>query len=248
MGALDRGVGIARSLLIYHLIPRRQRKLTRLYRTFVRPGDLAFDVGAHAGNRVRALLATGCRVVAVEPQPDFVRLLTFLFKRSPRVTIVPAAAAARTGTETIWLSTRHPTLATSAPAWREQRSQEPGFAGVQWDRSIQVEATTLDMLIARFGEPVFVKIDVEGAEPAVLAGLSRPIATVSFEYLPGALDEVGACLDRLSQLGPYEFNWSAGESFQLASESWLNTTALLDALRPSEGQRTSGDVYARLRS
>src|SRR5215831_11133333 len=98
MGAFDRGVGIARSLIVYHLIPRRQRKLASLYRTFLKPGDLAFDVGAHAGNRVRGLAALGCRVVAVEPQPDFVRLLRFLFGRSSRVTIVEAAAGARAGT------------------------------------------------------------------------------------------------------------------------------------------------------
>jgi hypothetical protein len=34
-----------------------------------------FDIGAHAGNRVRAFAALGCRVVAIEPQSDFAWLL-----------------------------------------------------------------------------------------------------------------------------------------------------------------------------
>ena len=34
--------------------------------------ELAFDVGSHAGNRVRAFRRLGARVVAVEPQPDLV--------------------------------------------------------------------------------------------------------------------------------------------------------------------------------
>ncbi|HMK12241.1 MAG TPA: FkbM family methyltransferase [Acidimicrobiales bacterium] len=40
------------------------------------------------------------------------------------------------------------------------------------DRSIWVAVTTLDELIARRGAPRFTKIDVEGCEPEVLAGLS----------------------------------------------------------------------------
>src|SRR3954470_7388873 len=84
----DRLLGLARSLAIYHAIPFRQRRLRALYRTFVRRGDLVIDVGAHAGNHVRALSAIGCRVVAVEPQPDFARVLRLLFGRSSNVTIL----------------------------------------------------------------------------------------------------------------------------------------------------------------
>jgi len=244
--ALDRGLGIARSLLVYHAIPFRQRKLKRLYREFVQPGDLVFDIGAHAGNRVRALSALGCRVVAAEPQPDFVRLLTLLFGRSRTVTIVPAVVGARAGVQTLWVSTRHPTLATGDHAWREARAREPGFAGVRWDDSLQVEATTLDALIAQHGVPAFVKIDVEGGEPAVIEGLSRPVQTLSFEYLPGALDAVERCARQLSGIARYEFNWSPGESFRLASSAWVSAADLIARLRTPEQQRTSGDVYARL--
>jgi len=63
MTRIDRAIGLARSLATYHGIPFRQRRLRRLYRSFVNAGDLAFDIGAHAGNRVRALTALGCRVV-----------------------------------------------------------------------------------------------------------------------------------------------------------------------------------------
>ncbi len=83
MSRFDRGVGLARSVAIYHAIPLRQRRLRRLYGHFVGAGDLVFDIGAHAGNRVRAFAALGCQVVAVEPQPDFARLLRALCGRSP---------------------------------------------------------------------------------------------------------------------------------------------------------------------
>ena len=58
-------------------------------------------------------------------------------------------------------------------------------------------------LIDTFGIPAFVKIDVEGREPAVLAGLGRALPALSFRYLPRALDDVQACLARLLALEPY---------------------------------------------
>jgi FkbM family methyltransferase len=246
MSRFDRFVGIARSVAIYHAIPLRQRRMRRLYAGFVKPGDLVFDIGAHAGNRVRGFAALGCRVVALEPQPDFARLLHALFGRSPRIEIVEAAVGAVAGRASLSISDRTPTVTTLAAGWREARSREPGFGRVRWNRRIEIETTTLDLLIARCGAPAFVKIDVEGGEPGVLAGLTQAVPALSFEYVPGAIDEVRECLRRLGVLGRYRFNWSAGESFRLESASWLTGDELLASLDTPRARRESGDVYARL--
>jgi hypothetical protein len=79
----------------------------------------------------------------------------------------------------------------------------------------------------------------------VLAGLGAAVPVVSFEYLTSALDAVERCARRLTELGPYRFNWSPGETSQLASASWLDAPGLLAALRREAGAR-HGDVYARL--
>jgi FkbM family methyltransferase len=246
MSRSDRFLGLARSVAIYHGIPGRQRRWRRFYAQFVKPGDLVFDIGAHAGNRARALAAIGCHVVAVEPQPDFARMLRALFRRSDRVTVVQAAVGSAIGHTSLAISLRHPTVTTVAERWRESRGREPDFSQVRWNRRVEVETTTLDALIARFGVPAFVKIDVEGAEPEVLAGLSRPLQGLSFEYLPRALDYARTCASRLTDLGPYEFNWSVGESGGLA-ERWMSADDLMAALATPEAQRRPGDVYARLK-
>ena len=243
---LRRLAGVVRSVGMYHAIPGRQRRLRRLYGHFVTRGDLVFDLGAHAGNRARALAALGCRVVAVEPQPDFARLLRRLFARVDAVDVVEAAVAATTGRAALSISERTPTLTTLATEWREARLRDPRFAGIRWNRTVEVETTTLDTLIARYGMPGFVKIDVEGAEPQVLAGLTQPLRLLSFEYLPGALEHARAVMARLDALGPYRYNWSPGESYRLAAPEWLPADAQRAALESPAARRVSGDVYARL--
>jgi FkbM family methyltransferase len=243
MSYFDRAVGLARSLVIYHLVPRRQGTLRALYGRFVAPGDLVFDIGAHVGNRTRAFAALGCRVVAVEPQPAVAATLRAVMGGHRRVRIVQQAVSSEIGRAQLAVSERTPTVSTLADAWRDQRRQEPGFAGVEWNDALEVETTTLDALIAEHGVPAFVKLDIEGGEAAALAGLSHPVRTVSFEFLPQALDAVRACGARLEALGAYRFNWTPAESHRLASETWLTFDDLVNRVA---AEARHGDIIATL--
>jgi hypothetical protein len=123
----------------------------------------------------------------------------------------------------------------------------PGFARVRWDAEETVEVTTLDALIAAHGLPRFVKIDVEGHEAEVLAGLAQPVPWVAFEYLPAAPETAAACIARLAALGPYEFNLVPGEARRFALDPWRDAAAIAPALAEAMRGGHSGDLYARLR-
>ncbi|MFD0532872.1 FkbM family methyltransferase [Actinomadura luteofluorescens] len=127
------------------------------------------------GGRVRVWRGLGARVVAVEPQPDCLRVLRLFFGRDRGVALVPGAAGAEPGRARLALSTATPTVSSMSPGWIKAVTTDRGFARVRWDRSVGVEVTTLDELIAVHGVPAFCKIDVEGFEADVLAGLSRPL-------------------------------------------------------------------------
>src|SRR5438477_7597391 len=114
---LGRAWGIARSLAMYHGIPGRHRRMVRLYGQFLGPGDIGFDVGAHVGSRVRAWRRLGAQVIAIEPQPDCLRVLRLFFGRDRGVTIVPTAVGAQAGRARLALSSATPTVSTMSRDW-----------------------------------------------------------------------------------------------------------------------------------
>lgn len=187
------------------------------------------------------MLAAGAGVVALEPQPLFHGFLTR--DLPPGVTLYRAAAGAEAGKARLAIPRLHPTLASLASGTPDALATAEGFTHVRWDSGIEVAVTTLDDLIARHGLPRFVKIDVEGFEDAVLAGLSRPVDWVAFEALPALPDVTGASLDRLASLGRYRFNFIHGETRAFARREWGDTKGIARFLAD---ERRSGDVYARL--
>ena len=248
MMALSELRGLARSVSIYNGNPLRSRAHRSFYRQFVNPGDLCFDVGAHVGNPVRTMLKLGGRVVAVEPQPRFQWLLRRFYGDNPEVTLVDKALGATPGEAELYVSSRYPTVTTLSRDWIKSVGRAASFSEVSWDGRVTVEVTTLDTLIAQHGRPAYCKIDVEGFEPEVLKGLGAALPSLSFEFIPAALDGAFACIERLQALGDYEFNVSMGEQMRFELPQWSDAGALgawLDNLAIDD---LSGDVYCRLKA
>lgn len=238
--------GVARSLRLYYGDRPRHRAMDALYAQFVRPGDLVFDIGSHVGDRIASFRRLGCQVVAVEPQPHLARLLRLLYGWRRDVTIQQAAVGAAPGRLDLQLNLANPTIATGSAAFIAAASDADGWREQRWTRQVTVEQTTLDALIAFHGAPAFIKIDVEGFESEVLAGLSQPVPALSFEFTTIQRQVAAAALDRCVALGLYRFNAALGESQRFLSKDWLDAEAMANWLKALPVEANSGDIYARL--
>jgi FkbM family methyltransferase len=213
-------------------------RMARLYRQLVRPGDLVFDVGAAEGYHTRVLRRLGARVVAVEPQRYCRRVLARRFAADPGVVVVAAAVGDEPGSGRLWVPPGDPELASLVPevhgGWCSRRAEA-------------VAVTTLDDLVAEHGLPAFVKIDVEGYEPRVLAGLHRVVRRLAFEFHSDRRDDLGLCLEILAELGEARYDLSVGRRFRLELGRWVGA-AELEAAVAALPSGVTGDVYVRFAS
>jgi FkbM family methyltransferase len=212
---------------------RLLRHSARLYRQFVAPGDLAFDIGAHTGERTKALLRIGARVVAVEPQPEYAGRI------DKGAAVELCAVGSSPGEAPLRLAPGAPELATLSDQWIESiGTRFPEFSHTE---KISVPVTTLDALIDKYGEPAFCKIDTEGYDAEVIEGLSSPIRALCFELAMEALEVPFRSMGLLSQLADYQFAFSLGQSMTLSP--WTSRIDAETSIRQL-GAMSWGDVYA----
>jgi FkbM family methyltransferase len=235
---------VARSLRIYYGNRPRRKAMDRLYGQFIHPGDLAFDIGAHVGDRVASFRRLGARVVAVEPQPALVRILRLFYGRKRNVVIEAVLVGSSIGRADLRINVDNPTISTASAAFVDAADGAPGWEGQRWTRMIRMPVTTLDTLIARHGTPAFIKIDVEGFEADVLAGLTKPIRALSFEFTTIQRDVAHRCIERCAALGFSTFNAALGESQMLIGEAWMSAQDIRRWVDTLPHNANSGDIYA----
>jgi FkbM family methyltransferase len=236
--------GVIRSLRIYYGDRARRADMDRLYRHFVKPGDLVFDVGAHVGDRIASFRRLGARVVAVEPQPALARTLKLIYGRDRAVIIEPVAVGREAGEIALKVNVDNPTVSSASEAFIKAADGAPGWEGQRWTKTVRVPVTTLDALVELHGSPSFIKLDVEGFEVEALAGLTRPVPALSFEFTTIQRELATAGIERCTALGYRLYNAALGESQTLVHAHWQDAHAITGWLAALPIEANSGDIYA----
>jgi FkbM family methyltransferase len=236
--------GVVRSLRIYYGDRQHRPAMERLYRRFVRRGDLVFDIGAHVGDRIGAFRRLGARVVAVEPQPALVKTLRLLYGRDPDVAIEAVALGSRSGTIELKLNLDNPTVSTVSADFVAAAAHAPGWETQSWTKCLPVPLSTVDALIVRHGVPAFIKIDVEGFEAEVLAGLTQSVAALSFEFTTIQRDVALAAIARCGALGFQHFDAVLGETQSFVHGRSQSADQIRYWLMDLPDHANSGDIYA----
>ncbi|MFZ9794087.1 MAG: FkbM family methyltransferase [Gemmataceae bacterium] len=170
----------------------------------VRAGDICYDIGAYRGYTAGVMALAGAgRVIAFEPMPENQKRIRLVFEMNPDLplSMIPKAVADLEGEKVLEIH-------------RDQSMNRlKSVPGSSDGERIVVETTTVDATAkARGMWPNLLKIDVEGAEEAVLKGakevLKKSVRGVFMEiHHPQA---EAACRALLEQAG-YECVWKEYE-------------------------------------
>lgn len=205
------------------------------------PGDIYFDIGAHKGIKADLFIEKGYKSILVEPQPILSKFLSEKYIKNPLVTIIPMVVGKCVDILEMSISTAEPVLSTFSSQWKEGR-----FKNTIWDEKTDVLITTLDLLISKYGNPRYIKIDVEGYEFEVLKGLTRRLGIISIEFTSEYINNTINCIGYLDFLGYTKFNVCLGENEKFSLDTFINKDEMINILKinASEHPLLWGDVYA----
>ena len=147
-----------------------------ILRNFLKPGDIVVDIGANVGSstiKFSNWVSPLGKVIAIEPEPRNCSELRRIINSSKKylaVTVIEAAVTNRCETVCIKLNALNP---------GDHRLSSEGS---------QVVGLTLDFLIKSLSIDTLrvIKIDVQGAEPLVIAGSIQTLK----EYMPIIFSEI----------------------------------------------------------
>ena len=179
---------------------------TRLFQRLVSPGMVVIDIGAHVGYYTlisARLTGPKGKVYAFEPDPDnhATLLRNIELNGYHNVVVARKAVSDRVGDAQLYLSA---TASGNHSIYRH---------GLTESESVPVEITTVDSMLEELGWPHIdlVKIDVEGAEVAVLDGMTQLLGrsadlNLIVEFMPALLHNADVApaqfLDKLAALFP----------------------------------------------
>ena len=209
-------------LRLWHRLATRSRRVAAAERAFeatlagLGPGDIALDCGANIGEIAARIAATGVHLHAFEPDPDAFAALSQRLGDAPNAVLHNAAVGVRAGRMPLY------------PAAGRVRGGVEGSVSssllsesrrVRADPIAEVEVIDLPAFLdALPAPPALVKIDIEGAEVALLealfdsgriARMGRVFVESHEKQLPSLRRRIFRLIDRAAALPgrPVSLDW-----------------------------------------
>lgn len=166
-----------------------------------------FDIGANVGRWSQENIGLCDKIIALEPDPNtFKKLQANTQTSSKPITCLNYAVCNSDSDEISFYRCEFDTISTLNVEWlADEKSRFFGKEGKNYEK-ITCKAISIDKLIALFGVPQMIKVDVEGGEFECISSLSQKVDLLCFEWASELKDIAFLCLGYLRSLGFTKFH------------------------------------------
>lgn len=205
---------------------------------------LVFDIGANIGDTVEQFTLISSKVICFEPNPTLASELRGRFENSS-VVVDERAVSNKNGTQIFKISNAN-TISTLSEDWITNSRFTESYT---WDTHVQVETVTLDSIVEQYGEPDYIKIDVEGHEFEVLTSFTKllPNTLISFEWAEEQKSKIESTIHYLNKLGYNMFGYTEFDKILFDNEiDWkeYQNFDLIESLIPERKEKW-GMIYIK---
>jgi FkbM family methyltransferase len=217
----------------------------KFYASFIDKNDMCFDIGGNVGDKAAIFLHLNAKVIIVEPQDSCVKMLNEKF--GGKAIILQKGAGSLNTIKEFYVA-NNSQISSFEKDWVTDL-KDTRFTNVVVEKIENIEIVTLDSLIETYGNPDFIKIDVEGYELEVLKGLNKKFTMLSFEYaVPEKLEEAIKCLELLkNKYTGLTCNYTVGNcpaAFNL--HNWVPIDEMLKYVQEDYFKNSfAGDIFVK---
>lgn len=188
-----------------------------------------FDIGVNEGFYTRNLFLSKPDdvdlVVCVDPNPISIDMLEFnLSDYKNNVAIVKKAVSSdKSNYIDFYVCNRRNVISTCDLEWIEHSRFSKRIPRDEWIKT-QVETTTIDQLVEEYGEPIEIKIDVEGYDLNVIKSMKKYYegCKISFEWSEEKYLETIGAINYLHRLGYKDFHIQMEDKYDYEPSEYLD--------------------------
>lgn len=217
---------------------------TQLISSVQGQNTLIFDVGANVGNKSSIFSKLTQKVLAFEPSSNMCYILNHRFKNT-NVHVFNCALGNVDDSLDFYEIGKNEAYNSLSKKHIETTVIDRSVANSEDINVYKIEVKKIENFISKYGNPIYIKIDVEGYEYQVIQGLKTIVPIISFELnLPEFQHEALLIVDYLDKIsgGKYVYNFADEPSFLLPK--FVDKNAAIKFLELTELRYM--EVYAKL--